>query len=104
MACGWLLALLGSSSDIPVLGLGRVELEGLREIARGTLIDVTNVLVFEPTFFETPHHSASCSSHHPGNIFGFRRGKRKEGTGIVSRPRIDSIQYEAVEMRREVER
>ena len=27
-----------------------------------------------------PNQPASCSSHHPGNIFGFRRGKQKEGT------------------------
>ncbi len=37
-----LLALPGSRSEIPVLGLGLIEVERLREFVRGALVDVAN--------------------------------------------------------------
>ena len=37
-----LLALPGSRSEIPVLGLGLIEVERLREFMRGALVDVAN--------------------------------------------------------------
>jgi hypothetical protein len=53
---------------------------------------------------EVSHHTAGCSSHHPSNIFGFGRGKREEGAGVVGGASKDPVKHQAVKVRREIER
>jgi hypothetical protein len=62
------------------------------------------VAVLEPALLELPHHTPRRSGHHARDIFRFERGQREEGAGVMGGARVDTIEHQAMEMWREIQR